>query len=72
MLDEVNDTPGQVFPVEGTGRLRVEAPLPDSLHRAGYFYTGLLADSRFVLRAGPSPRTHRWASLKIRSVRLLK
>ena len=69
---EFNDTPGQVFPVEGTGRLRVEAPLPDSLHRAGYFYTGLLADSRFVLRAGPSPRTHRWASLKIRSVRLLK
>ncbi len=69
---EFNDTPGQVFPVEGTGRFRVEAPLPDSLRRAGFFYTGLLADSRFVLRAGPSPRTHRWAALKIRGVRLLE
>ena len=50
----------------------MEAPLPDSLRRAGYFYTGLLADSRFVLHEGPSPRTHRWAALKIRGVRLLE
>lgn len=69
---EFNDTPGDVFPVEGTGAFRVEAPLPDSLRRAGYFYAGLLADSRFVLRAGPSPRTHRWAALRIRGVRLLE
>ncbi len=69
---EFNDTPGRVFPLEGTGRFRVEAPLPDSLRRAGYFYTGLLADSRFVLHEGPSPRTHRWAALKIRGVRLLE
>ena len=69
---EFNDAPGEVFPVEGTGGLRVEAALPDSLRQPGYFYAGLLADSRFVLRAGPSPRTHRWAALKIRRVRLLE
>lgn len=69
---ELNDTPGEAFPVEGTGALRVEAALPDSLRREGYFYAGLLADSRFVLRAGPSPRAHRWAALRIRGVRLLE
>ena len=69
---EFNDAPGEVFPVEGTGDFRVEAPLPASLRRAGYFYTGLLADSRFVLLAGRSPRTHRYAALKIRGVRLLE
>ena len=69
---EFNDTPGDVFPVERTGLVQVEAALPDSLRQAGYFYTGLLADSRFVLRAGPSPRTHRYAALKIRRVRLLE
>ncbi len=69
---EFNDAPGEVFPVQGTGGLWVEAALPDSLRQEGYFYAGLLADSRFVLRAGPSPRTHRWAALKIRGVQLLE
>ena len=69
---EFDDAPGEVFPVEGSGEIRVEAALPDSLRREGYFHAGLLADSRFVLLAGPSPRTHRHAALKIRAVRLLE
>ena len=48
---EFNDTPGQVFPVEGTGRFRVEAPLPDSLRRAGVLLHG--AARRQPLRPAP-------------------
>jgi len=67
---EFNDIPGKVFPIEGSGDHRVESPLPTSLQKKGYFYTGLLADSRFLLRAGASPRRHKYGAIKIRSISL--
>ena len=69
---EFNDAPGEVFPVEATGSFRVEAALPTALRREGYFHTGVRADSRFILLAGPSPRRHRYAAVKVRGVRLLE
>ncbi len=67
---EFNDAPGESFRISGPGHHRLESALPASLCAPGYFHAGLLADRRFVLRAGTSPRSDRYASIKIRRVGL--
>ena len=67
---EFNDKPGMAFPLGGPGLHRLEALIPLSLQQSDYFYTGLRANSRFVLREGASPKEKTYGAMKICSVYL--
>ena len=68
---EFDGEPGEVFKVDGPGRYELAGDVPPSLQERDYFYAGLRANNRFVLReASPAWRSV-YGSMRIRSVRLV-